>query len=614
MINYYEVALLSSPLESLTYQSIENIDIHTIVSVEVTSRLSKAIVLKKIDQPDFKCKDIVEVYDEYISTEYFKIAKFIKSYYFCSIGDAISLFVPYKKDQVYTPTTVDSKIELSHEQSSALDFIKNQKVSLLFGNTGSGKTEIYMKYFEEMINSGKSVIFLLPEISLTPQMQKRLKKIFGDSVATWHSKLTKKSKQKILDDIYSGKIKIVAGARSALFLPLKNLALIVVDEEHDDAYKSMTRPRYSARDLAIYIGKVLDISVILGSATPSMTSYHKFDTIRLKNTYYETKKEFIFQKSDIGVNDEIVSLIRENLAQNGQTIIFLPTRANFKYLICDNCGKSVECPFCSVSMSLHKSDRAIKCHYCNYTERIPQTCPHCKDGSLFNKRVGTAEVVDLLQSEFASEEVVIAKFDRDEIKSESKLKKTLKEFNDNKIDILVGTQMLSKGHDYHNVRLSIILGIDSILNMSDYRARERAMSLVTQIAGRSGRKGEGRVFVQTLNSDFFRAYIHDYEDFLKDECTYRKDIYPPYIKLARVLFSHKNASIASENMQKMLKKLEKIDTIEIVGAGIAQIEKINNKYRYNILLRSKSTKELLNAIYSTKTDFCEIDIDPTSFN
>jgi primosomal protein N' (replication factor Y) len=576
------------------------------------SKEYRAIVLKSVDKPSFNCKDIDEILDEYITQEYFKIASFISSYYFCSIGDAIGLFVPFKKEQKTEDIKIDSNISLSDEQTKALEFLKSHKASLLFGNTGSGKTEIYMKYFEEIINSGKSVIFLLPEISLTPQMQKRLTKVFGNSVATWHSKLTKKSKAKILENIYSGKVKIVAGARSSLFLPMQNLGLIVVDEEHDDAYKAMTRPRYNARDLSLYFAQTLGIDVILGSATPSMTSYHKFPSYRLKSTYHQTQKEFIFQNSDIGINDEILSMIEENISKKSQTIIFLPTRANFKYLICDYCGKSVECPFCSVSMSLHKHDRAIKCHYCNYTERIPETCPHCKVGSLFNKRLGTAEVVEILKEHFS--DINIAKFDRDEIKSESKLKKILKEFNDNKIDILVGTQMLSKGHDYHNVRLSVVLGMDSIINMADYRARERAMSLVTQIAGRSGRKGEGKVFVQSLNNQFFKSFIEDYEEFLKDECQYRKDIYPPYVKLARVLFSHKKSEVAKDSMQQMLKILETKDNIEVVGAGIAQIEKINNKYRYNILIRSKSTKNILNAIYQSRTENCEIDIDPTNFS
>jgi primosomal protein N' (replication factor Y) len=611
-MKYYEVALLHSPLEPLTYESAESIDIHTIVHVRVQSKQHRAIVLKEVTKPEFKCRAIDEIFDEYIDSNYFKIAEFISYYYFCSIGDAIGLFVPFNKSQDSIDISIDSNISLSKNQQNALEFVKSNPVSLLFGNTGSGKTEIYMRYFEQIVNSGGSIIFLLPEIALTPQMQKRLTKIFGESVAIWHSRLTKKSKQKILDDIYSGKIRIVAGARSALFLPLKNLSLIVVDEEHDDAYKAMTRPRYNARDVAIYMGKILGINVVLGSATPAMSSYYKFPSFRLKNTYFQTTKRFIFQNSDVGINDEVIEQLKKNLSNGGQSIIFLPTRANFKYLICDFCGKSVECPFCSVSMSLHKQDRAIRCHYCNYTERIPDTCPHCKSGTLYNRRLGTAEVVDILSQEFT--EANIAKFDRDEIKSEAKLKSILKEFNDNKIDILVGTQMLSKGHDYHNVKLSVVLGIDSILNMADYRARERAMSLVTQIAGRSGRKGQGDVFVQSLNSEFFKAYISDYEDFLKDEVEYRKGIYPPYVKLARILFSHKKMQIAQDSMYKMLDNLSKMQGIEIVGSGVAQIEKINNKYRYNILLRSKSTKELLNAIYLSRSENCEIDIDPTNFS
>lgn len=609
---FFEVAILYSPQSPLTYSSSDVLEPLMLVMVEVGKKQHKAIVLQEVQKPHFVCKDIIKALDEYITKEYFEIARFISSYYCCSIGDSIGLFTPFSTSQISTTKMINSNISLSQTQLSCLDFLKSHKVSLLFGNTGSGKTEIYMKYFEEVINSGKTIIFLLPEISLTPQMQKRLHTIFGDMVATWHSKLTPKNKKDILDKIYNGTIKIVAGARSALFLPLQNLGLIVVDEEHDDAYKSMVRPRYNARDLAIYFGKVLNINVILGSATPSLTSYNKFPHFRLKESFFKTKKEFIFQNSQLCIDSQIIFTIKENLDKKAQTIVFLPTRANFKYLICDTCGKSVECPFCSVSMSLHKHDKAIKCHYCNYIEQIPPICPKCKQGILTNKRIGTAEVAEILSLEFPNH--TIAKFDRDEIKSETKLKKVLNDFNDNKIDILVGTQMLSKGHDYHNVRLSIILGIDSVLNMADYRARERAMSLVVQIAGRSGRKGEGKVFIQTLNTDFFKSFIFDYEDFLKDEIKYRKDIYPPYMKLARILFADKNMQKANEYMLQVLTQIEKNQNIDIVGAGLAQIEKIANQYRYNILIRSKSTKELLSTLHISKTIHSEIDIDPTNFN
>jgi primosomal protein N' (replication factor Y) len=608
---YYEVALINSPLTPLTYSSTQKIECYRYIDVPLGRKIVKAITLKEVDKPEFECKDISQVHKEYLTQKYIDIAKFISSYYVAPIGDSIGLFTPFCDQERISIPTVDDTIELSQNQTKAFEFVKSKSVSLLFGDTGSGKTEIYIKYFLEVINSGKSAIFLLPEISLTPQMKNRLKKVFGDMVATWHSKLTTKKKREILEGIHNGSIKIVAGARSALFLPLRDLSLIVVDEEHDDAYKAMTRPRYNARDVAIYFGKALGINVVLGSATPSLTSYHKFDTFRLRETFFDTQKGYLFQHSEVGLNDEILGVIKQNLQEKSQAIVFLPTRANYKYLVCNTCGKSVECPYCAVSMSLHKSDRAIKCHYCNYTERIPDVCPACKSGILTNKRIGTAEVTEILKRELPNNR--IEKFDRDEIKSETKLKKVLKEFNNNKIDILVGTQMLSKGHDYHNVKLSVVLGIDSVLNMSDYRAREKAMSLLLQIAGRSGRKGDGKVLVQTLNKEFFKEYISDYEKFLKEELNYRVELYPPYVKLARVLFSDKSMQKASDNMSKALKKLEKLDNIEIVGASVAQIEKIANQYRYNILIRSNSIKSLLNSLYIVKDNSCEIDIDPTSF-
>jgi primosomal protein N' (replication factor Y) len=241
--------------------------------------------------------------------------------------------------------------------------------------------------------------------------------------------------------------------------------------------------------------------------------------VRIKETYFKSDKHISYDNSNLDLNETIFNKIQNTLDKKEQVIIFLPTRANFKYQICKDCGKSVECPFCSVSMSLHKNNNALQCHYCNYTQAIPKFCPSCKTGIIENYRLGTAEVYERLKDRFPEKEV--EKFDRDSIKTDTKLKKVLKNFNDNKIDILVGTQMLSKGHDYHNVTLAVVLGIDSILNMTSYKVREKALSLLIQIAGRSGRKGFGEVLIQTKNQEFFHNYISisDYEDFLRDIST-----------------------------------------------------------------------------------------------
>ena len=465
-----------------------------------------------------------------------------------------------------------------------------------------------------MINQNKTSIFLVPEISLTPQMTKRLKDRFGELVAVWHSKITKKKKEEILEDIYHDKIKIVMGARSSLFLPLKNLGLIVVDEEHDDSYKANNRPRYNARDMAVFIGEKLNAKVVLGSATPSLTSYHRFPTIRLKQTYFETHKEYEFLPNSDFISEKVFEEIKSTLDKNEQAIVFLPTRANFKYLICKECGEGVKCPFCDVGMSLHRGFNALKCHYCNYTEKVPTYCPNCKHDALQVSRLGTAEVTKVLNEMFPEKNIV--QFDKDTISTATKLKKILKDFNDQKIDILVGTQMLSKGHDYHGVKLVVVFDIDTILNMADFRSRWKAMSLLLQVSGRVGRKGDGKVLVQSSNSDFFQTYLNDFELFLKDELEFCKELYPPYKKLLKILISHKDKNKGIKLLTDIQNKLNSFDLskVEIVGFGEAPISKIAGKYRFQVLLRSSSSKELLKISHSIKQPGIELDIDPVSFS
>ncbi len=608
---YYEIAIFRSATTPFTYQSTNPIPMGTIVEVKLRSKVTQGFVYKEADKPEFKTLDILEVLDLRFSKSYIKIFEFISYYYSCSIGESSDLFTPLKIDKLAS-ANIDTKIDLSPQQKDALLFIQEHDLSLLFGDTGSGKSEVYMKLFEETINRGKSALFLMPEIALTPQMLDRLKEKFGKIVQAWHSKITKKRKQEILKAIQNGEVRLVVGARSALFLPLKELDLIVVDEEHDDSYKASNRPRYHARDVAIYMGKVLGARVVLGSATPSLTSYHKFATFRLKGTYFQSSKRYIFDDSSSDLSGLIINEIKKSLDRSKQVVVFLPTRANFKYLICQDCGSFVECPFCSVGMSLHLDANALKCHYCNYTEVITKICPKCSHNDMRVKRIGTAQVVKRLEEIFTNH--TIKRFDRDAITTQKRLDSLIKEFNDKKIDILVGTQMLSKGHNYLDVDLAVIIGIDSLLMQSDFRARERAMSLLLQIAGRSGRSGEGRVVVQTQNREFFQRYLDDYEEFLKDELEYRKGLYPPFKRLMRVVLSGKNTDALKEELLRVGSCLDRIQTIDLVGAGEAPIAKISNKYRFQILLRSTSPKALIKAINRCKTKSCEIDIDPVSFS
>ncbi|WP_104722462.1 primosomal protein N' [Helicobacter mesocricetorum] len=612
---YYLIALFKQKSPPLTYESIAPLNIGEVVEVPLLKRNLRGVVLKAIPKPNFECKPLKPL-KEYFSPSQFQLAEFIASYYCSSYASSFGIFMPFMQDSIQDFPSLSFEVKpLNEEQTQALNFINSRQSSLLFGDTGSGKTEIYIHLLNQTLQKGKNAIFLMPEIALTPQMEKRLKAVFGECIAFWHSKVTKSKKQAILQKLKQGEIRILAGSRSSFFLPLSKIGLIIVDEEHDDAYKSSSSPRLNTRDIALFLAQKNHIKILLGSATPSLNIYYKAlqkqNIFRLKGSFYKSQKEFIFCESHDYFHPLIIDNLAKNLADNKQAIVFLPTRANFKHLLCSHCGETIQCPYCSVSMSLHKKDSSLKCHYCHFTSPILSTCPTC-GGDLQSLRIGTQEFAKELSTYLPNAK--IACFDRDSITTQKQLTQTLESFNQHKIDILVGTQMLTKGHDYHNVALSIALGLDYLLKGSDYRAREKTLALMVQLAGRSGRKENGKVIVQTLQKDFFQRYLQDYEEFLKNELKMRKNLYPPFVRLALIKISHKDKEKAHLLMQKTLKALPPHKKVEIVGYGDAPIEKIANKWRCVILLRSLESKALHFVLKSLEGFACEIDIDPLDFN
>ncbi len=452
-----------------------------------------------------------------------------------------------------SPLQIGKIPNLTLAQEQARKFAEANETSLIFGDTGSGKSEIYIALIAQALAAGKQALFLMPEISLTPQMTKRLQSYFGERLGVWHSKISPKKKREILAKFNAGEIRLIAGARSALFLPFSDLGLIVVDEEHDDSYKSAAAPCLNARDAAIFVGKKLGIRVVLGSATPALSTYAKQPHFRLRGTYFSSAKRFIFDESETGLSPKILTEIGRSLEAGKQAVVFLPTRANYKYMVCENCGQIVRCPFCAVGMSYHADAAALKCHYCGFSMFYKASCENCGGEVMQARKIGTGELAAQLTARFPSAR--IAKFDRDEITTQRKLEALLNNFNAHKIDILVGTQMLSKGHDYHGVDLAVIMGIDEHLSYPDFRAREKTLALAMQVAGRAGRSGQGRVVIQTRQSGFFRDYIENYDDFLRDEAEFREGLYPPYMRLLRVLISHKNEKAAGEIMSAALELL-----------------------------------------------------------
>jgi len=594
----------------------------SVVFVPLKKSLKEAVVVAKVEKPNFKTVEINTVTDKKYSAKQMEMAKFISEYYFSSFSEAISLFIPYRRDILCDYSKKKGYVDKEQSQGIApvltamqqnvyAQLLQKEK-ALLFGVTGAGKTEIFIALMAKMLEEGKSSIFLMPEISLTPQMEKRLKAYFGDAVAMWHSKITRKKKEQTLEAIEGGRVRIVAGARSALFTPLPNLGLIIVDEEHDDSYKAQTRPRYHARDVAVLMGQKLGAKVVLASATPSITSYAKYDVVKLEKPFIETKKQYRFISGE-SISQPILNALERNFNLGHQSLLFLPTRGNFKYLYCERCGKTHLCPFCSVGMTLHRKYRYLKCHYCNYTEPIQDTCKHCGHTPLKSERMGTQEAIEVISLAIAG--IKVEQFDRDSIATPKKLKDALKRFESGASHLILGTQMLAKGHDYANITLCVIMGLDYILGLADYRARERAMSLLLQIAGRSGRAKEAEVLIQTNDPDFFRTYLHDYEVFIKDELAFLKMAqYPPFVSLARILIAHKDEVKAGKITFDTVTKLKAFKEIEIVGHGKAPIERIADKFRFQILLKAKNRVPLLRALHSVDCREIEIDMDPVEFS
>ena len=664
-MNYYKIAPLRLNLPALIYQSPLTLQKNSVVKICVKNKNALGIVLDSANKPDFECLEAMQS-EFYLTQNQAVLGRFIASYYCVNEGVAFNIFTlgnlslglhsadfanlghcadfslalrpkfaKNHKSQTENPSVVDSANlsnsqnlkKLSQPQQCALDFILSHDKTLLFGDTGSGKTEIYANAIYETLSKGKNVLFLMPEIALTPQMERRLKHIFGDLVCIWHSKISKAKKEQILarldyaldfapftQDFKKTQIKIIVGARSALFLPLSNIGLIIIDEEHDEAYKSATTPRYNARDLAIFLAQKQGIRLILGSATPSVNTYYNFSkencVFRLRGGYFQGKKSVSFDSEILSPN--LLEKIRTALENKQQTIVFVPLRGNFKVLQCISCGCGIKCENCAVNMSLHSKRNALICHYCGFAKPFfngKTKCQNCLHTEFSALKIGTQEICKQLQSHFTQAKIAI--FDRDEVKSDSKMRKILGEFNDGKIDILVGTQMISKGHDYHNVALVAILGIDGVLNSSDFRAYERAISLLVQISGRTARKNDGEVVINTRNREFFMPFLNDYEAFLRFELENRKNLYPPFRRLALLIAQNKDESKAKEILQNAKKIVESAQKkVEIVGLNKAPIERINGLWRYFLLLRSASAKELLSALILCKNLPLIIDIDP----
>lgn len=532
---------------------------------------------------------------------------------------------------------VDQKINLTSEQELVFNKIKesvNQfQPFLLFGVTGSGKTLVYIKIIEYVLRFNKEVIVLVPEISLTPQIVSRFKKKFGNLIAILHSGLSAGEKYDEWRKIERGEVKIVIGARSAIFAPFKNLGLIVIDEEHSDSYKQENNPKYSTIDVALWRAKYHNCCVVLGSATPSIESY-----VRAKNNIYtllEMKNRYNNNFPDIHlinmrdsikngykiVSKELFDAINLRLERHEQTIILLNRRGYATNVTCHDCGYVVKCKYCDIPLTYHKSSNTLRCHYCGYALPLVKTCPVCKSKNIDYFGIGTQRLEEELNHMFKAR---IVRMDVDTTSKKGAHEKIIKDFLEQKYDILLGTQMIAKGLDFPNVTLVGVINGDATLNMPDFRSGERTFQLLNQIAGRSGRATKkGEVFIQAFNTDHYSIVLatkNDYETFAREELLIRKTLkYPPFYNLLIIKVLGKNEENVVNECNKCVAYLKSSikENVYILGPAPAYIPKINNIYYYQITLKYKNTKDIikemhyLNKIYSNnKLVKIEIDFNP----
>ena len=504
------------------------------------------------------------------------------------------------------------KKELTEEQILVVNSVINggSNTYLLYGVTGSGKTEVYMEIIDYYLNLGKTSIVLVPEISLTPQMINRFSERFGNRIAAIHSGLSDGEKYDEYRRISRGEVDIVIGARSAVFAPLTNLGVIIIDEEHSDTYKqSDPAPRYHARDIALLRSKYHNCPVVLGSATPSLESmarankgvYKLLELPHRVNGKDLPKVEIIdmnlsMKKVRGHFSFELINKISERLERGEQIILLLNRRGYSSFVTCRNCGYTFKCPNCDITLTYHKSSNTLRCHYCGYGEKVYDTCPNCHEKSLNNLGVGTQKIEEELNKLFDGARIL--RMDYDTTSRKGMHEKMIEAFKNHEYDILLGTQMVSKGLDFSNVTLVGVINADTSLNIPDFRSSENTFSLLSQVSGRSGRASKtGEVVIQTFNPDHYAINLvknHDYLSFYKQEMMIRRQLkYPPYYYLCNIRISGKDAAYIFSEALKIKRSLERnLSDTYILGPSNSNVFRVNNIYRYNIILKYKNSESL----------------------
>lgn len=520
------------------------------------------------------------------------------------------------KYRINKEETIFKSLNLTKEQEVAVKEVENSfntsNTFLLYGITGSGKTEVYMNLIEKVISNGKEAIMLVPEISLTTQIVDRFYQRFGNKVAIFHSNLSEGEKYDEYHKILNGDVKIVVGTRSAIFVPFKNIGLIILDEEQSSNYKQDNNPRYHARDIAIERSKYHKCPVILGSATPSLESMARgfkgvYKLLTLKNRIGNSTLPNInivdmqseYQKGNMIISDLLDEKIKDRINKNEQVIIFLNRRGFNTIITCKNCGYTFKCPHCDITLTYHKSSNHLRCHYCGYTVLNTDICPTCHEKALASFGLGTEKLEEELKSRY---NVKVIRMDIDTTSKKGSTNEMIKEIEDGNSCIIVGTQMISKGFDFPKVTLVGVINADDSLNIPDFRSGERTFELLTQTAGRAGRKDlKGEVIIQSFNPDNKTLKFvkdADYKSLFNYEMSIRKLLkYPPYFYLTLIKIASKDYELASKEATKVLKFLNsKLSDTIILGPTTASMFKFNNVYRFQIILKYKNYETIKNTL------------------
>ena len=545
-------------------------------------------------------------------------------------------FIEFKEEPVKREPLKNKEIKqdkpkkLNEEQQICFDKIKQDIVSnkyssnLIYGITGSGKTEIYMQLIDVSLKQGKSSLMLVPEISLTPQTIDRFIARFGKNIAVLHSKLSQGERFDEWKKIKNDEVKIVVGARSAIFAPIKNLGLIIIDEEHDSSYRSEMTPRYNAKDLAFYMSKQNSIPLVLGSATPDIvTFYHAKQTLmglektRNTNLFILTKRannailpdsKIIDMRLELAqgnksmISNELKNAIENNIKNKEQTILFLNRRGFSTFIMCRDCGYVANCPNCNISLTYHKYQNILKCHYCGHEESVLKVCPNCSSKRIKFYGTGTQKLEEEIHNMFPKATTI--RMDLDTVSQKNSHEDILNKFKNEKIDILIGTQMIAKGHDFPNVTLVGIVGADGELNLGDYNAVERAFQTLVQVSGRSGRgTKKGRVIIQTYNPEHYAieyAQKQDYKGFFDTELNLRKLLkYPPFCDIILIRLNGQDLNLVKRISNKIYQNLDRflLNSNNIIFKPVpAPVDKINSYYRYRIIIKGKATQKMVEII------------------